>query len=61
MHHDFAGKSVLVTGAAGGIGRATALAFAAAEARLALADIDVAAGEETAALVTRTRWMAGSG
>ena len=51
MHHDFSGKAVLVTGAGGGIGRATALAFATAGAKLALADIDQAAGEGTATLV----------
>ncbi len=48
MAHDFNGKSVLITGAGGGIGRATALAFAKAGARLMLTDIGVAAGEETA-------------
>jgi NAD(P)-dependent dehydrogenase (short-subunit alcohol dehydrogenase family) len=37
---DFSGLGVLVTGAASGIGRATALAFAAAGARVAAADID---------------------
>ncbi len=50
MDQSFSGKSVLITGAGGGIGRAAALAFAAAGARLALADIDQAAGEETAML-----------
>lgn len=44
---DFAGKTVLVTGAAGGIGTATAERFAAAGARLALVDINPA--EELAA------------
>ncbi|HEV2110014.1 MAG TPA: SDR family NAD(P)-dependent oxidoreductase, partial [Gammaproteobacteria bacterium] len=33
---DFQGQTVLITGAARGIGRATALAFAAAGARVAL-------------------------
>lgn len=51
MTHDFNGKSVLITGAGGGIGRATALAFAEAGARLMLTDVDVPAGDETAALV----------
>lgn len=37
---DFAGLTVLVTGAAGGIGRAMAEGFAAAGARLALVDIN---------------------
>ena len=40
---------VFITGAAGGIGRATALAFAAQGARILLADIDADAGEATAA------------
>ncbi|MEJ8858291.1 SDR family oxidoreductase [Variovorax robiniae] len=48
--HDFSGKAVLITGAGGGIGRATALAFAKAGARLMLSDIDLAAVEETASL-----------
>lgn len=51
MDQGFSGKAVLITGAGGGIGRASALAFAAAGAKLALADIDQAAGEETAAMV----------
>lgn len=37
---DLAGLGVLVTGAASGIGRASALAFAAAGARVAAADVD---------------------
>lgn len=45
---DLAGKVVLVTGAAHGIGRATSRAFAAKGAHLALADID-ADGVETLA------------
>lgn len=36
---DFSGKTVLITGAAGGIGTAMAERFAAAGARLALVDI----------------------
>ncbi len=36
---EFAGKLVVVTGAASGIGRATALAFASAHARLAVCDL----------------------
>ena len=51
MDQGFSGKSVLITGAAGGSGRATALALAAAGVPLAWADCDCAAGEETAALV----------
>jgi len=45
----FAGRVALVTGAASGIGRGTALAFARAGAQLVLADIDVAAGTKLAA------------
>ena len=51
MTQDFKNQSVLITGAGGGIGRATALAFARAGARLMLSDLVVAAGEETAAQV----------
>jgi len=46
------GRVVIVTGAGQGIGRATALAFAAAGADLAVVDIDKAAAEKTAADVT---------
>jgi NAD(P)-dependent dehydrogenase (short-subunit alcohol dehydrogenase family) len=46
----FAGKCALVTGAAGGIGRASALAFARGGARLVLADLDETEGEATAEL-----------
>ncbi|MGQ9927457.1 MAG: SDR family oxidoreductase [Chloroflexaceae bacterium] len=41
-------KGVLITGGGGGIGRATALAFARVGARLMLGDLDLAAAEETA-------------
>jgi NAD(P)-dependent dehydrogenase (short-subunit alcohol dehydrogenase family) len=45
------GKSVLITGGGGGIGRATALAFAREGARVAVADIRLEAAGETVALV----------
>ena len=47
MKPDFAGDVALVTGSAGGMGRAIALAFAAAGAIVVTADIDAAGGEET--------------
>ncbi|KQS64266.1 glucose 1-dehydrogenase [Modestobacter sp. Leaf380] len=47
----FTGKVAFVTGAGSGIGRATAVAFAAEGARLAVLDVDAAANEETARLV----------
>ncbi|RAM37391.1 SDR family oxidoreductase [Arthrobacter globiformis] len=48
----FAGKVAFVTGAGSGIGRATAIAFAAEGADVVLADIDAAGNEETARLVS---------
>ncbi|MGQ7848547.1 SDR family NAD(P)-dependent oxidoreductase [Granulosicoccus sp. 3-233] len=46
---DFSGRHVMVTGAAAGIGRATALKFAAAGAQVSAVDIDVEALQQTAA------------
>ncbi|MGI5499977.1 oxidoreductase [Lentzea sp. CA-135723] len=46
---DLTGRTVVVTGAASGVGRGTATAFAAAGARTVLAVRDVAAGERVAA------------
>lgn len=47
------GKSALITGGGGGIGRATALAFAREGARIAVADAAREAAQETVALVNR--------
>ncbi len=48
---DLSGRVAVVTGAAGGIGRATAQAFASAGASVVAADINVDGLEETAALI----------
>jgi NAD(P)-dependent dehydrogenase (short-subunit alcohol dehydrogenase family) len=52
MSGTFEGKVVLVTGGAAGIGRATALAFAAQGARVVVSDIDSHGGEETVARIS---------
>ncbi|MEU1038908.1 SDR family oxidoreductase [Streptomyces sp. NPDC005907] len=49
--YDFHDKTAFVTGAASGIGRATALAFARAGARVALADLSADGLRETARLI----------
>lgn len=48
----FTGKVAIVTGAAGGIGRASARAFAARGAHVIVADIDAEHGAETVASIT---------
>jgi NAD(P)-dependent dehydrogenase (short-subunit alcohol dehydrogenase family) len=52
MKYEFGGKVALVTGAASGIGRATAIAFAEAGAAVVVADVDATRGEETVQLIT---------
>lgn len=47
----FAGKVALVTGAASGIGRASALAFAQQGAKVVVADVNVSGGEETVRMI----------
>jgi NAD(P)-dependent dehydrogenase (short-subunit alcohol dehydrogenase family) len=49
---DLNGKAALISGAAGGICRAIAIAFAEAGADVACADVDLAGAQETARLVT---------
>ena len=50
----FEGKVALVSGAGGGIGRATALAFAREGARVVASDLAGAGGEETTRLIAET-------
>ena len=51
MAGQFEGKVALVTGAASGIGRASALAFAREGARIVVADLAVDGGEETVRMI----------
>ena len=51
--YDFAGKVALVTGAASGIGRATALAFAKNHAKVVVSDVSDGGGRETVQSIER--------
>jgi NAD(P)-dependent dehydrogenase (short-subunit alcohol dehydrogenase family) len=51
MSMTFSGQVALVTGAANGIGRATALAFAAEGLKVVVSDVDSAGGEGTVELI----------
>ena len=51
MNADFTGEVALVTGAAGGMGRAIAVAFATAGAAVVMGDVDEEGGRETERLV----------
>ena len=53
-HFDYSGSTVIVTGAASGLGKQTALRFAAAGANVVLADISTPAGEELAHAIAAT-------
>jgi rhamnose utilization protein RhaD (predicted bifunctional aldolase and dehydrogenase)/NAD(P)-dependent dehydrogenase (short-subunit alcohol dehydrogenase family) len=53
-----AGQVVVITGAAGAIGAATAKAFAAAGAEVALMDIDAAATQKAASAIGKTAFVA---
>lgn len=48
---NFEDKVVIITGAAAGIGRATAIAFAEKDAKVVVADIDVEKGKQTSSLL----------
>lgn len=52
MKYPFDGKAALVTGASGGIGRATALAFAASGAKVMVSDVQDEKGAETVKMIT---------
>ena len=55
---NFENQTAIVTGAASGIGRACALAFAAAGARVVVADIDADKGQAVAAAIREQRGQA---
>ena len=52
MNYEMDGKVAIVTGASGGIGRATAMAFAESGASVVVSDVQEDKGEETVKLIT---------
>jgi NAD(P)-dependent dehydrogenase (short-subunit alcohol dehydrogenase family) len=54
QNYRFAGKTIFITGAGSGIGRATSLAFAAAGAKVAIVDVNPHAAAETVRQVEAT-------
>ncbi|MEF8873005.1 MAG: glucose 1-dehydrogenase [Haloarculaceae archaeon] len=52
QRHDFAGDTVVVTGAGSGIGLATAIAFGEAGANVVVADVDQDGGTQTVTTIT---------
>ena len=50
------GKVAVITGAASGMGRATAVRFAREGAAVVVADLNSQAGEETISEITNCRW-----
>ncbi len=58
MPHECSGKVALVTGAAGGIGRASALALAGAHARLVVTDVDETGVKAVARAIVEAGGMA---
>ncbi|MBU1195266.1 MAG: SDR family oxidoreductase [Proteobacteria bacterium] len=48
---EFKDKSVVITGAAGGLGKQTAIQYAAAGAKIVIGDLKIEQGQETAALM----------
>ncbi|GAB3608711.1 MULTISPECIES: 3-hydroxybutyrate dehydrogenase [Humibacter] len=54
---DLSGRTALITGAASGIGRACALAFASAGAKVTIADLDGDAAQQVADEIGGTAWQ----
>ncbi len=54
MNYGFDGKVALVTGAGSGIGRASAVGFAASRARVVVSDVNEAGGNETVEIILAT-------